>query len=166
MLLQEKKYHVASFTAIKKILKAIGVKSEPQIVSMHYYAHTKEDEVIKLVVYKDKNEIHILEKSEGKFIFKEHIAVKNTKAGFHWLKEHGYKTVDVVKMINNDYVYKEGKIELYVLEDFLYSVILYYPEGKHEEIEKELRLTESEQIQIPYNKYLDSLEKLRSTELD
>ncbi len=61
-----------------------------------------------------------------------------------------------------DYEYKEGIVGLYVINDFLYSVILDFPEGAHSSIEHELDLEKAEPIDVPYNKYLEKTGHLTS----
>lgn len=162
---QEKKYRVSSFAKIEKILKEIGAKKQKTVVSTHYYAQRQGNDVVKLVQYDDRYEIHILEESNGKFTPKEKIQVKDTQAGLQWLRNKGYKAVDLVKMENTDYEYKSGVIGLYTINDFLHSVILYFPPEQCVIVEKELGLENAEVISIPYNKLLEQIGRLRSVEL-
>ena len=122
--------------------------------------------ILKLVQFVDKNEIHILKESQGKFYLNDEIPVESTKAGLKWLKNKGYKKVNVVKMANTDYEYKNGIVGLYVIEDFLYSVILDFPEGQYEAIEKEFELDTAKIISVPYNKFLEQIGRLKSMKLD
>ena len=69
-------------------------------------------------------------------------------------------------MDNTDYEYKNGLVGLYIVDDFLHSVILDFPEGQHEEIEKELGLDTAEVISVPYNKFLEKIGRLRSIKLN
>lgn len=163
---QEKKYRVDSFTKIQKILDEKGAKKNKGIVTTHYYAPQESNNVVKLVDYTDSNEIHVLEESKGRYSLKESIPVENTAAGLKWLKDKGYKTVNVVKMVNTNYEYKNGVVGLYIIDDFLHSVILDFPEGQHEAIEKELELDTTEVISVPYNKFLEQLGRLRSIKLN
>ena len=117
--------------------------------------------MVKLVEYSDRTEIHKLESSNGKFTLTETIPVKNVKAGLNWLKAKGYDNVGLVTMDDTDYEYKGGIVGLYVINDFLYSVILDFPEGVHSLIEHELGLTSAEPINIPYNKYLEEAGRLK-----
>ncbi len=162
---QEKKYHVKSFTEIEAKLKALGAKQINTTSSTHYYAKQTGNNVVKLVHYSDKDEIHILDESNGTFSLKETIPVKDTAAGFQWLKDKGYTTVDIVKMDYADYEYKNGIVGLYVINDFLRSVILDFPEQEHEAMEKLFGLNGSELITIPYNKYLKQLGQLEAIDL-
>ena len=68
-------------------------------------------------------------------------------------------------MANCDYEYKNGNVGLYIIDDFLYSVILDFPEGQHKVVEKELGLNAAELINIPYNKLLEKIGCLRSMNL-
>ena len=163
---QEKKYRVNSFAKIQEILSEADVKKGKEVVTTHYYAPQENNDVVKLVKYSDRNEIHILEESQGSYALKENIPVENTAAGLQWLKDGGYKTVNIVKMVNTDYEYKNGVIGLYIINDFLHSVILDFPEGQHEAIEKEFGLATAEVISVPYNKFLEKIGKLRLMKLN
>ena len=162
---QEKKYRVDSFTKIQKILDEADAKKGKAIVTTHYYAPQESNDVVKLVDYADSNEIHILEESQGRYSLKENIPLENTAAGLKWLKDKDYKIVSVVKMVTTDYEYKNGIVGLYIINGFLHSVILDFPEGQHEAREKELGLYTSEVISIPYNKYLEKIGKLQTIKL-
>lgn len=159
---QEKKYRVDSFAKVQKILDESGAKGKETIVTTHYYARKEGNDVVKLVEYSDRNEIHILEESNGKFSLKEKIPVENTDAGLQWLKDKGYGTVDLVKMEYTDYEYKGGIVGLYVINDFLYSVILDFPSEQHEEMEKEFGLKAADVVSLPYNKFLEQIGQLKS----
>ncbi len=163
---QEKKYQVDSFTKIQKILVEEDAKKGKEVITTHYYAPQESNDVVKLVKYGGRDEIHILEESNGKFFLKENIPVENTDAGLKWLKDKGCKTVNVLKMVNTDYEYKNGVVGLYVIDSFLHSVILDFPEGQHREIEKELGLGTAEVIRASYNKFLEQVGKLRSMKLN
>jgi len=165
MKYQEKKYKVDSFVTISKLLNEKGAKNEKEVVTMHYYTQQPNNEVVKLVEYDNHNEIHILTESNGKYLLKQKIPVLTTEAGLKWLKDKGYKIVDLVKMVYTDYEYKNGIVGLYVINDFLYSVILDFPEGQLKTIENEFGLSNIEIIDIPYNKLLDQLGRLHSVDL-
>jgi len=165
MKYQEKKYKVDSFVTISKLLNEKGAKNEKEVVTMHYYTQQPNNEVVKLVEYDNHNEIHILTESNGKYLLKQKIPVLTTEAGLKWLKDKGYKIVDLVKMVYTDYEYKNGIVGLYVINDFLYSVILDFPEGQRKTIENEFGLSNIEIINIPYNKLLDQLGRLHSVDL-
>ncbi|NCO12556.1 MAG: hypothetical protein COZ34_02735 [Candidatus Pacebacteria bacterium CG_4_10_14_3_um_filter_34_15] len=166
MKYQEKKYQVESFDKIIKILDKLGISVSSEKVTNHYYGQHEGNDVVKLVSYSNKNEIHILEESHGKFSSMESIPVENIEAGLKWLKNKGYQVVDLIKMSNFDYDYKGGQIRLYLIDDWLHSIILDYPEGQHEVIENELGLRPEDKISIPYNKQLELLGKLRSMKLE
>jgi len=165
MKYQEKKYKVDSFVTISKLLNEKGAKNEKEVVTMHYYTQQPNNEVVKLVEYDNHNEIHILTESNGKYLLKQKIPVLTTEAGLKWLKDKGYKIVDLVKMVYTDYEDKNGIVGLYVINDFLYSVILDFPEGQLKTIENEFGLSNIEIINIPYNKLLDQLGRLHSVDL-
>lgn len=161
----EKKYRVDSFTKILRLLNEKVAKKGQEVVTTHYYTRQESNDVVKLVKFIDKNEIHILEEKQGRFSLKQNIPVPSTDAGLQWLKDKGYKTVNIVKMTNIDYEYKNGIVGLYIIDDFLYSIILDFPEGQHEVMEKELGLNSAEIINIPYNKLLEKIGRLRSMNL-
>ncbi len=165
MIYQEKKYRVDSFTKVENILHTAGAKKLKVTTSKHYYARQNGNDVVKLVSYKDKSEVHILEESQGRFILKENIPVENIDTGLQWLKDKGYQMVDLVGMVYTDYAYKDGIVGLYVINNFLYSVILDFPEQQSQEIEKELGLTSTKVISVPYNKYLQQIDQLHSMKL-
>ena len=162
---QEKKYRVDSFTKIQKVLDESDVKNGKKTATTHYYAPKKSNDVVKVVEYNDRSEIHILGESKGKYTLKEIIPVDNTTAGLRWLKDKGYKEVNVLKMVNTDYEYRNGLVGLYIIDDFLHSVILDFPAGQHESVEKEFGLDNAEVISIPYNKYLEKIVKLQTIKL-
>jgi len=158
---QEKKYRVDSFNEIEKRLLEKGAIKGNEKTTSHYYADLSGNDVAKLVSKTDRCEIHILKELDGKFTLTESIPTNDVESGLQWLRDKGYTKVSKVKMINTNYEYKEGIIGLYIINDFLYSVILDFPEGLHESIEKEFDLESSEVISLPYNKYL-----LQKGELD
>ncbi len=163
---QEKKYRVESFTKILKLLKEKGAKKEKEIISIHYYGQHKGNDVEKFVEYKDRCEIHILKEHDGRFTMTEHAPIKDKDAGFTWLKNKGYSVANIVKMDYTEYAYKDGTVGLYTIDDFLHSVILYFPKDKHEAMEKEFSLDITEVISVPYNKYLAKIGRLRSRKLN
>ena len=57
---------------------------------------------------------------------KEHAVIVNKNAGIAWLKNRGYKIANIVRMDYTEYAYSDGTIGLYILDDDLYSVILYF----------------------------------------
>lgn len=165
MKLQEKKYLVDSFNSIQKILKSKKAPKVNHVTSTHYYGQHSGNDVEKFVEYFDRFEIHVWKEVQGKFIMTDHSKIADKKEGIDWLKKRGFTKANVVKMEYSEFAYKDGTVGLYILDDFLYSVILNYPEGKHEKIEKELGLTKYKVITIPYNKFLDQMGKLRSLKL-
>lgn len=163
---QEKKYRVESLAAVRKKLLEVGAKKEKEVVATHYYVKQEGSDVTKLVIYSDRSEIHVLEEVGGKFSLKEKIPLESKEAGLQWLKDKGHRTLAVVKMTQTDYEYKGGIVGLYTIDDWLHSVVLDFPEGQHEAIEKELGLHTAEVISAPYNKYLERVGRLRSMKLD
>jgi hypothetical protein len=157
---------VESFANIESMLNEKGATKGKEVVTMHYYGQHEGNDVTKLVEYADRFEIHQLKETNGQFTFLPHIPVASKDAGLQWLKDKGYTTVNIVKMANTDYPYKNGTIGLYVIDDFLHSVILYYPPEDHEAVEQEFGLENAEVIILPYNKYLDKLGRLRSMKLN
>ncbi|HSX27302.1 MAG TPA: hypothetical protein VLG25_00820 [Patescibacteria group bacterium] len=155
MVHQEKKYRVNSFGPIEKLLSELGAKKGNQTVTIHYYAQRPGNDVVKLVEYRDRCEIHMLKELNGKFSLTDRISAENTKAGLQWLRDKGYKKLTIVTMTNSDYRYKDGVVGLYIINDSLYSVILDFPQNQHEAIARELGLENAELISLPYNKYLE-----------
>ena len=162
---QEKKYRVDSFEDIEKRLKGAVAEPGKTTTSTHYYGEHADSGVVKLVTYDDRDEIHILDEAEGKFSLRENIPVENKEAGLRRLKDKGYNSVSVVKMTHADYDYKSGLVGLYLINDFLHSVILNFPEGQHARVEQELGLDTAEVIKTPYNKYLEELGHLHLIKL-
>ncbi len=162
---QEKKYLVDSFTTIQKILKEKGAKKKKEIISIHYYGQHEGNDVEKFVEYADRYEVHTLKEEDGRFTLTEHKTIKDKDAGLAWLKEKGYTTANIVKMAYTEYEYKNGTVGLYIIDDFLHSVILYYSPSQHKSIEKEFGLQKTEVMTVPYNKYLERLGKLHSMQL-
>ena len=165
MNLQEKKYRVDSFAGIQSKLEAAGATKGRKVVSTHYYGQHDGNDVEKFVEYADRCEIHILKANEGKFTLVEHSPIADKDAGYAWLKERGYTRAHIVKMAYTEYAYKGGTIGLYIIDDFLHSVILYFPPDHHEAMEKEFGLETAEVISLPYNKLLAQLGRLRSINL-
>ncbi|OGK15674.1 hypothetical protein A2862_02870 [Candidatus Roizmanbacteria bacterium RIFCSPHIGHO2_01_FULL_38_41] len=163
---QEKKYKVDSFDEIKRKLKVFHAPKVKEAVSVHYYGQRNDNNVEKFVEHADRIEIHILEESAGKFILKENKEIASKDEGFSWLKKQGYSTAQIVKMEHEDYSYQDGMVGLYTIDDFHYSVILYYPPDRHAAMEKEFGLENAEVITIPYNKMLAEMGKLRLLKLE
>lgn len=157
----EKKYKVDSFDDIEAKLKGLGAKKVKATTSTHYYVQQESNDVIKLIHYSDRDEIHILKEASGTFSLVENIPVKELSEGFQWLRDKGYQSVDVVKMDYVDYEYNDGIVGLYVINDTLRSIILDFPKHEHSEIEKLFGLGNAEIIAVPYNKYLKSVGQLR-----
>jgi hypothetical protein len=162
MKYQEKKYRVDSFSDIQKILHHVHAKKGEEVISVHYYAEQEGNTVVKLVSYKDRHEIHILNETNGMFSLTENFQVESKELGLHWLKNKGYSIVNIVKMNNIDYPYKGGIVGLYIIDDFLHSVILDFPENKYESLAKEFGLDTATIIQVPYNVYLKHINRLRT----
>ena len=157
---QEKKFLVNSFDGIKNKLEEMGADKADEVISIHYYAQANGNDVVKAVEYNDHCEIHILKESDGKFILTERIPIKSVAEGLQWLRDKGYKFYTVVKMQYGDYDFRDGRVGLYIINDFLLSVILDFPTNQHAAMEKLFGLNTAEQIVIPYNKQLEQLGKL------
>ena len=165
MVLQEKKYKVDSFKDILQLLKKKKAVEEKKIVATHYYGEHSSNNVEKFVEYEDRYEIHILEELNGKFTLTEHSKIVNRNAGITWLKKRGFTKASIVKMVYTEYIYGNGIVGLYKINDFLNSVILNYPSSEHSEKEKEFGLTKAEIIKIPYNKCLEKIGHFQSISL-
>lgn len=162
---QEKKYLVDSFDPVIKLLKEKHAAKLKEIVSTHYYGQHEGNDVEKFVEYSDRYEIHALKEQDGKFTMTEDRLIADKHEGLAWLKNKGYTDANIVTMAYTEYAYKSGTVGLYVIDDFLHSVILYYPPDQHEAMEKEFGLEKAEVITVPYNKFLSKLGKLRSMSL-
>ena len=162
---QEKKYLVDSFTGVEKKLEEVGAKKGKEVVAVHYYGQHESNDVEKFVECADRVEIHFLKETNGKFTLTEHSPIVDKEMGMVWLKRRGYTTANIVKMVYTEYAYKGGMVGLYIIDDFLHSVILYFPPDQHKEMEKKFGLGRAEQITVPYNKYLEKFGKLRSMPL-
>ena len=163
---QEKKYRVASFEDIERVLNELNLQPSKPQSSTNYYALSTGLSVTKLVVDDSACAIHVLDEDHGKFNMRENIPVKNLEAGLQWLRDHGFDAVNIVHMNHTDYEYNNGVIGLYTINDSLKSVILDYPAGSHEDIEHELGLTTAETITVPYNIYLQQQGQLKITNLE
>lgn len=162
---QEKKYRVESFAPTQQHLTEKGAEAGPAIVATHYYGVHEGNDVEKFVEYADRCEIHVLKEQDGKFTMTEDRKIANKDEGIAWLKSRGYTTANIVKMDYMEYSYNDGTVGLYTIDDFLRSVILYYPSNQHDALEKEFGLQSAEVIRVPYNKYLEQLGRLRSLKL-
>jgi len=162
---QEKKYRVDGFKPIITRLRSLRIDPLESSTSTHYYAHQPGSDVTKIVQHADGTAIHILSEASGKFTLRENITVQNLPTGEAWLKDHGFNTISAVKMSHTDYEYKQGLVGLYLINDWLYSVILDYPDGQHKSIERDFGLENAEVISLPYNKYLENLGKLEAVNL-
>ncbi len=162
---QEKKYRVDSFTSIQKLLEEKSAKKRQEIISTHYYGEHKGNDVEKFIEYVDRYEVHALKEEGGRFTMTEHKHIADKNAGFTWLKDKGYTNANIVKMAYTEYEYKNGIVGLYTINDFLRSVILYYPPDQHAETEKEFGLQNAEVITVPYNKLLEQMGRLHSLKL-
>jgi len=162
---QEKKYRVDSFVAIQKLLNKKGARKKKEVVATHYYGHHEGNDVEKFVEYVDRYETHVLKESGGRFTMTEHKQIPDKDIGFSWLKDKGYTKASIVKMVYTEYEHRGGVVGLYTINDFLHSVILYYSSDKHKAVESEFGLQNAEVITIPYNKYLEKLDALQSTNL-
>lgn len=151
----EKKYLVKDFADIIKRLAEVGAVKQAESISTHYYTDQANNDVVKLVEGASGFSIHELTSVEGKFELIQSIPLEDRQAGLGWLKNKGYSRVGIVKMQHTDYEYKDGLIGLYTINDFLYSIILDFPDGEHDDMEQTFSLNNAELINIPYNKYLE-----------
>src|SRR5689334_8279673 len=119
----EAKYRVDSFRPIIEKLAALGAQADKTTISKHYYAHVPGNDVVKLVIKAELCEIHKLAEDKGQFALVETIKVTDKPSGFAWLKARNFSTADVIKMEQTDYPYQEGLVGLYIINDFLHSVI-------------------------------------------
>lgn len=165
MTLQEKKYRVDSFDEIFQLLKKKNAKKIKRIESIHYYGNFESNDVEKFIEYEDRSEVHILKESNGNFTLTKKFKIADKNVGILWLKNRGYKSAGIVKMNYTEYEYKNGTVGLYVLNDLLNSVILYFPSNKLEEMEKKFKLSNAEVIKVPYNKYLEKIGQLKQVNL-
>ncbi len=150
----EKKFKVASFTDIRRILKELNAKHASRSESHHYYGMQQSRDVTKLVLSENKCEIHILKEQDGTFTLTKTIKVKDKHEGIKWLEKNGFKEIMHIKMAHDDYEYDNGIVGLYVINDELLSVILDYPLSRHQEISELFKLSSAEVIEQPYNQYL------------
>lgn len=165
MTRQEKKYRADSFDYA---LHFFAERSVPQIqtsTTYHFYGQQGGNNVTKLVQYADKQEIHILEESGGIFSLVETIPVDTVNDGLEWLRSHGYEHVDEVKMQSWSFEYRGGLVRLYLIDDWLHSIILSHEYGQIQTVEKELGLKAEDVIVEPYNKYLATAGRLKSRKL-
>lgn len=165
-LYQERKYRVESFIPIKRRLEQLGIAGSKLKKTSHYYRQYEGNDVIKLISNKNKNKIVHLKENKGKFDLIESIQMESLEDGLNWMKEKGYSSVGLVKMENVDYKYKNGLVRLYIIDDWLYTVILKYPKGEHKSLESDLLLGKAETVKVPYNKLLKQLGKLKIIKLD
>jgi len=155
---EEKKYEVKDFADILQKLKSLGIKEDRHATATHYYAKQSGNDVIKLVHGANKDEIHLLKESAGKFQLTGSIPVENVKDGLKWLKDKGYDDIQEIKMEHSDYPFEGGIVGLYLVNDTLHAVILDYPPDQHEAIEKKLDLESSQVIDEPFNKYIERIQ--------
>lgn len=149
----EKKFRVDNFDNVLQILHVLGAKKIKNASAMHYYAEQDGNDVVKFVHEGNKNEIHRLEESNGKFRLIETIPLKDTESGLRWLKNSGHLKINIVKMDYTEYSYKGGIVGLYTINDSLKSIILDCPADQHADIQKKLELDNAEVITVPFNSY-------------
>lgn len=165
MASQEKKYVVGSLGHIRTKLLAFGATRNRVVTSVHYYGVHEGNDVEKFVVYPDRSEIHILKESNGTYTLTDHRTISDKAEGLRWLKNRGYTMVNIVSMEYEEYAYRGGIVGLYMIDEFLPSVILDFPPDQHGAIEKEFGLDKQEVISVPYNTYLGVLGRLRTENL-
>lgn len=163
---QEKKYRVENFATVDGRLAVVNAEKVGESSSTHYYAPQLNNDVVKIVEHSDRCEIHKLSEANGKFTLAERIPLKDVNEGVEWLRDNNYDEVAVVRMSHTDFAYRGGIVGLYVINDFLYSVILDFPSGQHEGVAQDLEMSGAEIIEVPYNKYLEQMRRLELTKTD
>ena len=162
----EKKYRVNGFEEVLPRLLSLGAKPLKQSESTHYYAPREDNDVVKLVSKSTGFEIHELTESAGKFELTRSLQMKDLDSGLQWLLGQGYTEVGILHMEDTEYAYDTGVVGIYVINHTLRSVILDFPEGKHERPAQQLGLNDTELIEMPYNKYLEIHGDLRLVKID
>ncbi len=115
---QEKKYLVSSFEGVRRRLRELGAVPRPSVATTHYYVATPGTDVVKLVDYGDRVEIHVLEKTDdGKFNLTERRAMESREAGLAELADRGFDEADVVRMEDESYDLDGGEVALYTIDE-------------------------------------------------
>jgi hypothetical protein len=164
--LQEKKYRVENFAAVEDRLAILNAEKVGESSSTHYYAPQPDNDVVKIVEHSDHCEIHKLSEANGKFTLTDRISLKDLNEGLGWLRDNDYDEAAVVSMSHTDFAYRGGIVGLYVINDFLRSVILDFPSGQHDAVAQELAIGGAEVIEVPYNKYLEQMGRLELMKVD
>jgi hypothetical protein len=162
----EKKYRVASFDGMRAKIKELGAQPTLDIRSTHYYAHLDTDDTLKMINYPDRVELHRVSTKNGMHSIDEIITFDSIETGFAWFRDHGYDSLDVLKMHDEEYSYLDGGFALYTVQGDIFSVILGYEADKIADMEKLFGLTDAEEIHKPYNKYIAQLGKLQTIHID
>ncbi|HUD11119.1 MAG TPA: cupin domain-containing protein [Candidatus Saccharimonadia bacterium] len=166
MKYQEKKYRVEDFVAIELVLKKLHAQKAGESSSTHYYAQHTGNDVMKLVDCSDQCEIHELKAENGKFTLMKRLPMSSLRAGLEWLRGNGYDKVSIITMKHTDFNYSGGVVGLYVINDYLHSVIIDVPPGEHEARARELGIDGAEVIEAPYDKFLQQLGKLEAVDIE
>jgi len=165
MIQQEKKYRVDSLDLALHFFSEKNIAPSQMSTTNHFYGQQSGNNVTKLVQYSDKYEIHILEEADGVFSLVEKISVDSVDDGLNWLRSQGFEFIDEIKMWSQTFEYKGGLVRLYLIDDWLHSIILSHPHDQLKDIEKELKLKPEEVIEKPYNKFLTSLGMIKTRKL-
>lgn len=163
---QEKKYRIDKLASLEDKLGTLGAKRVAESSSTHYYTPQLTNDVVKLVAHLNRWEVHMLKEADGKFTQTKQISLGSLKEGLRWLRDNGYQNAAVVTMRHGDYEYAGGTVGLYVINELLYSVILDFPTGQHDQVAKALGLEDAEVIEVPYNKYLEQMGRLELTSIE
>jgi hypothetical protein len=163
---QEKKYRVENFAAIEGRLTTLNAEKISKSSSTHYYIPQPNNNVVKIVKDSDRCEVHKLSEAGGKFNLTQKIALKGMNEAMAWLRGNNYDEVAVVSMSHADFAHRGGIVGLYVINDFLYSIILDFPSSQHDDVAQELGMSGAEVIEVPYNKYLEQMGRLELTKID
>jgi hypothetical protein len=162
---QEKKYLVNDFNTVTRLLKEAAAPVTLKTLTKHYYAHQRGNDVVKLVDYGDRIEVHMLKEEDGKFTLTDTIPVANLESGLRRLKDMGFTRYAVLTMEDEEYGYLNGTVAIYTVNGSLRSVILEFSAGAHDNVARALGLESAEVINVPYNKYLEQKGLLEIKEL-
>ena len=132
------------------------------VFSNHYYAKLKTNDVVKLVDYGNRYEIHVLKEVNGQFRLTERINCLSKDKGLERLNEMGHSVFSIIRMNYTDYTFRDGVIGFYDIDGTFKSIILNYPPGEHDAIANLLDLSEQNVLRTPYNVYLAKNGKLRT----
>lgn len=153
----ETKYRVKDFGAIEQRLKDLGAQPIKMSETTHFYAQRPDLNVTKLVDYGNRWQIHELAEANGTFALTRKIDMPSRQAGLDWLRNQGYHKVQVVTMADRGFEVPDGEIGLYLINDWLTSVIVDVPAEYQDAWAQKLELHAQDIITTPYNVLLESL---------